>query len=59
VCVCVCVHVHVRAQHTLECFVCMQVKVCMSSVCEDQEGALDPLELELWMVVSFHVVAGN
>lgn len=33
--------------------------VCMTGAQEDQRRALDPLELELQMVVSRHVDAGN
>lgn len=32
---------------------------CMYSACGGQKGESDPLELELEMVVSFYVGAGN
>ena len=47
-------------------FMCMAVlsalyvcEPCMSGACEDQKRALDPLELELQIVVSHHVDAGH
>jgi hypothetical protein len=38
--------------------------VCMCTICVpgalgSQKGEMDPLELELWMVVNHHVGAGN
>ena len=44
------------------CFVCIYVcipHVCVEPACGVQRGELDPLELELQMVVSCHVGAGN
>lgn len=45
--------------YVLECFTCIcMCTTCMLSVLRGQR-ALDPLELELWMVMSHHVNAGN
>ena len=33
--------------------------VCLHSACRNQKRSLDPLELELQMVVGHHVDAGN
>ena len=47
--------------YVYECFGCMYVcpPCCMSGVCGGQKNSLDLLEVELWMVVSHHVGAGN
>jgi hypothetical protein len=41
-------------------FICLHVcAACVCSTYRGQKRALDPLELELQMVVSHHVCAGN
>lgn len=38
---------------------CMYVHMCKPGAHRSQDSGLDPLELELWMVVSYHVGAEN
>lgn len=44
-------------------FICLHVYLCMTYVTgtfeEEQKRVLDPWELELWMVISYHVCAEN
>lgn len=43
-----------------ECFACIHVSIShVSSVCGGQNWVLDPLELELQMVLNHHVGARN
>lgn len=37
---------------------CQHVYMC-TGTCRDQKKVLDTLELELWMVVGYHVDTGN
>lgn len=39
-------------------YVCVP-HICLPGVCESQERVVDPLELELWMVVNHTVDIGN
>ena len=38
---------------------CVSVSICIPSACGGQKKALDPLELELQMVVSCHADSGD
>ena len=45
--------------YVYECIACMYVRTPVSCSAYGQKRASDPLELELWMVVSRHMGAGN
>jgi len=46
--------------HMYECFACVLLcSTCISNTCEGQKRALDPLKLELLMIVSYHEGAGT
>lgn len=41
---------------------CLHIRMCITSVSDaygGEKNVLDPLELDLWMVVSRHVDSGN